>query len=222
MIAKVLELDEGVLAITPHHSLHELINEVIVFASHHTLLSQTHIQRILQQINVIGAHIHHNGQTLMWLDASQRRVQRQLAHRDTHAAGTQVTQAQDTLAVCHTNCTHIRLGPVLHYVEDVTTIIEGHKETMRTSVDQTKTLAGQTHCGCVHNGHQILNVLGEEAEEETLVAVVQITQIQILVQWLCIAIHCNLAQLQLFLLRLETRRLQAVYAQHLSLLQGKG
>lgn len=47
----------------------------------------------------------------MRLDPGQRRVERQLAHGDTHPARAQVAQTQDTLAVRHHDGANVCFWP---------------------------------------------------------------------------------------------------------------
>lgn len=47
----------------------------------------------------------------MRLDAGQSRVERQLAHWDSHAARAQVAEPQDTLAVCYYDGPYVCLWP---------------------------------------------------------------------------------------------------------------
>lgn len=49
MVAKVLKLDERVLAVPPYHSLHELVDEVIVLLAGDSLVTVTDVEVILQQ-----------------------------------------------------------------------------------------------------------------------------------------------------------------------------
>lgn len=53
MVPEVLKLDQRVLPIFVHHSLHELINQLIVGLGAIPLLVQAHVQRILEQ-SLIG------------------------------------------------------------------------------------------------------------------------------------------------------------------------
>lgn len=50
VVAKVLKLDECVLAITLHHRLHELIDEAVICLTRHSLVSVANIKLILQQL----------------------------------------------------------------------------------------------------------------------------------------------------------------------------
>lgn len=53
MVPKVLKLDQRVLPVFVHHSLHELINQLIVGLGAIPLLVQAHVQRILEE-SLIG------------------------------------------------------------------------------------------------------------------------------------------------------------------------
>jgi hypothetical protein len=50
VVAEVFELDQGVLAVPAHHRLHELLNKLVVFRSDYALLTQTDVQRVVQQL----------------------------------------------------------------------------------------------------------------------------------------------------------------------------
>lgn len=54
VVPKVLKLDQCVLPVFVHHSLHELINQIIVSLRAIPLLVQAHVQRILEE-SLIGA-----------------------------------------------------------------------------------------------------------------------------------------------------------------------
>lgn len=50
VVAEVFKLDQGVLAVSAHHRQHELLNELVVFRSSYALLTQTNVQRVVQQL----------------------------------------------------------------------------------------------------------------------------------------------------------------------------
>jgi hypothetical protein len=50
VVAEVFELDQSVLAVPAHHRLHELLDELVVFCSNNALLTQTNVQRVVQQL----------------------------------------------------------------------------------------------------------------------------------------------------------------------------
>lgn len=49
VVSKVLKLDQCVLPVFVHHSLHELVNQVIISLRTVSLLVQTHVERILEK-----------------------------------------------------------------------------------------------------------------------------------------------------------------------------
>ena len=49
MVAKVLELDESVLTIAPHHSLHELIDEGVILSTCDALVTIANVEIVIQK-----------------------------------------------------------------------------------------------------------------------------------------------------------------------------
>lgn len=52
-------------------------------------------------------------------------------------------------------------------------VVDCNEKAPRSSVDETESLAGQAHGGGVHNRQILLNVLGQEPEEQLLISVLQ-------------------------------------------------
>ena len=50
-------------------------------------------------------------------------------------------------------------------------VVDGDEETSRTTVDVAEFLTGQTHCRRVDDGHHLLDVLRQDAVEQTLVTI---------------------------------------------------
>ena len=114
----------------------------------------------------------------MRLNAGQRGVEGQFAHRNAHSLDAQIAQAQNPLPVGDHDGPHVVLGPVLHDVVDVAFVVDGDEQTLgppalSNEVNNVATpndpqhvpesvaelLAGQAHGGRVHDGHQFLDVL---------------------------------------------------------------
>ena len=49
VVAKVLKLDEGVLAVVLHHGLHELVDEVIILLASYALVLAAYVVNILRK-----------------------------------------------------------------------------------------------------------------------------------------------------------------------------
>lgn len=62
------------------------------------LCDQTHL--------VVSADVQQHRETLLRPNTSTGCVERQLPNRNTHSVASQVTQAEDTLPVCHHNGLH--------------------------------------------------------------------------------------------------------------------
>lgn len=52
-------------------------------------------------------------------------------------------------------------------------IVDGDEEASGSSVDETKSLAGQAHGGGVHNRQVLFNVLRQKPEEQLFISVLQ-------------------------------------------------
>jgi hypothetical protein len=71
--------------------INELIDQLVVLAAAQPVLTQTDVVRILQQLLVVRAHVQHHRQAQLRMHAGARGIEREFAHRDAHAVGSQVT-----------------------------------------------------------------------------------------------------------------------------------
>ena len=94
------------------HRLDELVDERVVFRAAHAVLAQAEIERVVEQSLVVGADVERDRQGQLRRHAGAGGVERQLAHRDAHAADAEVAQAEDALAVGHDDEADVRLRPV--------------------------------------------------------------------------------------------------------------
>lgn len=119
----------------------------------------------------VGSDVQGDGQALVRFDAGQCGVQSHFSHRDAHAVGAQVAEAEDALAVGDHNGPHVRLGPVAQDVVDVALVMDGDEEAARSPKHQTKLLARQAHRWRVHDWHHGLHVFGQQTVKEVFVAI---------------------------------------------------
>lgn len=106
---EVLELDHG----AGEHlgrGADELVDGFVVGCACQAGLRQAPVQRIIAQRLVAGADAQHHRQALRGLLAGARGTQRELGDRDGHAAGTQVAQAEEALAVGDEGHRHLAVG----------------------------------------------------------------------------------------------------------------
>ena len=57
MVAEVLELDEGVLSVPPHHGIHELVNEVVIGLPGHAIVTEPNVVDVLKHLDIKQLHL---------------------------------------------------------------------------------------------------------------------------------------------------------------------
>jgi hypothetical protein len=77
----------------------EFVDKSQVLLAPHAVLPQAEIQRVLEQDLIVRADIENDGQTALRRHAGAGGIERELADRDTHAAGAEIAEAEDTFAV---------------------------------------------------------------------------------------------------------------------------
>ena len=106
LLLEVLELDEGArpdLLDAGDERLHERV----VGRAAQPRRAMAEVERVGEQRRVVRADIERDRQGERRVDAAGRRVQRELADRDGHAARALVAQAQDPLVVGHDDQPHV-------------------------------------------------------------------------------------------------------------------
>jgi hypothetical protein len=135
--------------------------------------------RVVQEPGVVGADVEEDRQGARRVDAAQRRVQRQLADRDAHAADALVTQAQNPLPVGDDDDVDLPPGPVTQDLPDAVAVGVGDEEAARTAVDLAEALAGQPDRRGVKDRQHLLDVVGHQPVEQRLVGVLQRAQVTV-------------------------------------------
>jgi hypothetical protein len=93
---EVLPLQEDVGQLGAH-CLDEPVDEIVVVGAADTAVPPGKVHGVVEELGIVGADVEQHRQGARRVDATQRRVQRQLADRDTHAADALVTQAENPL-----------------------------------------------------------------------------------------------------------------------------
>mmetsp|Transcript_12406 Transcript_12406/g.35880 ORF Transcript_12406/g.35880 Transcript_12406/m.35880 type:complete len:314 (+) Transcript_12406:992-1933(+) len=184
-VPKVFELDENLRAEHRLTALDELVDKGIVLWASQSLLSQADVELVLQELVIVGAHVDVHGQAPSGVHPSAGRVERQLANGNAHAIRSQVAEAEDTFAIRDDNGLHLAmLGSISSEdLRDSPLIVDGQVQTPGSSqVKFGPCLAGCTDGWCVHVGHALSCVLGQESKEEALVDVLNALQVAVLVQ----------------------------------------
>src|SRR5664279_5481411 len=81
------------------HGADEGFDEIVVFGISYPLVTPPHIERIFEALHIVGTDIEQYRQTLLWVNASARGIQRELADGDSHASGTLIAESENALAI---------------------------------------------------------------------------------------------------------------------------
>ena len=138
--------------------------------------------RVFEEFDIVGAHVEHDRKGTGRIDAADEGIQRELPDRDAHAANALVAQAEDALPVCHHDHVHVALGAVAQHVAQPVAVRIGHEESPWPPVDLAEQLAGLTDGRGVHDRHRLDDVVAQDPVEQGFVAVLQRTQIDVLVE----------------------------------------
>ncbi len=105
------------------------------------------VHGVVQEPDIVGAHVEEDRQGARRVDAAQRGVQRQLADRDANAADALITQAQNPLHVGDDDDVDLPPGPIMQDLPDTVAVGIGDEKAARTAVDLAEALAGQPEVG---------------------------------------------------------------------------
>ena len=180
-------------------------------------LAQPDVQRVLQQGFVVRADVQHHRQALARMQAGAGRVQRQLADRDAHAVRAEVAEPEDALAVGDDDHRRLAVRPVAHHVRDAATVGCGDEEPTGSPVDVPELLAGGADRRRVDDRHHLVRVLGDDPEEQRLVAVLQRLEKDVLREWILQVAEVFQHASDLDLLRADVRRQESAQAECLAL-----
>ena len=97
-LQKVFPLQDGV-RVHAHYGLDEPIDEVLILASANPLVPQTEIERIVQPLLIVRAHVEHDRQRQRGRDPGARAVEGQLPGRDPHPADALIPEPENPFPV---------------------------------------------------------------------------------------------------------------------------
>ena len=180
-VAEVLKLDDGSRE-DLLHSQDELFHQRVVGFAPLAIALEADVKRIVQQFLIVGAHVQRDGQALLGMDAGAGGVERQLAHGDAHAVGSLVAQPQNALAIGDDDDTHVVIMPVAQDVGHAATILQADEHSLRLLKNVAIFLARLADGRGVDDGHQLVQIVHHDAEEQGGVAIQQANQVAVLGQ----------------------------------------
>ena len=164
------------------HGRDELVDERVVVVVADSPVAPAEVLRMFQQFDVVGAHVEDDRQRASGVDAADQGVQRQLPDRDAHPADALIAEAEDALAVGHDDHVRVAVRAVVDHLGKPVAIGIGHEEAPRPPVDLAEALTGLTDGRRVHDRHGLGDVLAEKSVEQRFVAVLQRSQVDVLVE----------------------------------------
>jgi len=129
-----------------------------------------------------------------------RRVERELPDRDAHAVRTEITEAEDTLAIGHHDHADIVRRPVGEHLADTAAIFGRNVQPATAPEDAPELLARLPHRRGVEHRHQLFQMIDDEAVEQRHVAIMQRDEIRVLLDRSRLGAHTGQNARQLLIL----------------------
>jgi hypothetical protein len=105
----------------------------------------------------------------------------QLTYRNTDTVDTEITQTKNARAIGDDTNLRILARPVSEHSTDGLSLLNGDVQSLGASVDARILQADITDCGGIDEGHELSDVIDEEAVEEVGILVLEGGQVKILV-----------------------------------------
>ena len=180
-VREVLELHQRVREVRGRGQ-HELLDQRIVIGFADPALRQADVERVVEQLLVLGADVERDGEARLRMHAGASGVERQLADGDAHAVRAEIAQAEDALAVSDHDHPHGAERPVLHDPGDPPAIAGADEQAAGAPPDVAEPLAGESHGRGVDDRQHLVDVVDDHTVEQRLVAVLQGHQVDVLLE----------------------------------------
>ena len=202
--------------------LDEGIDELVVLLPGDARVAPAHVEGIVEQLLVVGAHVQHHRQAVGGGDAAAGGVEGELADGNAHAAYALIPQPQDPLAVGDHYHLDVLLGGVLQHVIDPVLVRIGDEEAAGTAVDVGELLARLAHGRGVDDRQHLGQVVVQQAIEQGFVGVLDVAQIDVLVHVVAKRHELAIGAFRLLFDGLDVLGQQAFQIEAAALLAGEG
>ena len=133
-----------------------------------------------------------------------------------------VAQAQDPLVVRDDDEPHILLAGVAEHLGHAARVVRRDPDAAGVAHDMAEALARQAHGGRVHDGQELFEMVGQDPEEERLVAVLQRHEPDVPLEGIRLAADVLELEGDLLLDPQDLRREEAAQAERIPLLEREG
>ena len=171
-LLEILPLEEG-LGEAPAHGVDELVDQLVVRGAAQPGVPPPDVEVVVQQGLVVGADVEADRQRRGRMDAGGRRVERELADGDAHAARALVAQPEDALVVRDDDEAHVVVRDIGQHRLDAPAMIGRDPDAAGAPEDPAVLAAGFADGRRVDDGQELVQVFEQDAEEQVLVAILQ-------------------------------------------------
>ena len=221
VLLEVLPLDDaarpGLL-----HARHEGVDQRVVLGAAQPRLPMPDVERIGEELRVVGADVQADRKGEAGVDAAGARVERQLADRDGHPAGAEVTEPEDAFVVGHHDEPDVGVRAVAQDLRDPVAIVRRDPGAARAPEDVAELLAGAPDGRGVHDRQQLLQVLGQDPIEERRVPVLERGEADVLLERIVLPAQPLQLEGDLLLDGHDVVRQQAAQAERVALVRREG
>ena len=179
-LREVFELQQHVRP-AGFNRLDNVVDKLIVLVVGNTRVTPAHIQRIVQQLLVVGTDVQHHRQRVGRADTAAGGIQRQFTDRNAHPADTLVTEAENTFAVGHHDHLDVVVRHVLQNIVEVIAVLIRDKHAAGATIDLREAFTGGADGRGVDNRHHFVEVVADQAVEQRFVGILDIAQVDVLV-----------------------------------------
>src|SRR5262249_12123796 len=139
--------------------LHELVDEVEVRLTGDALVTPAEILGVLETLDVARPDVENDRQGALRADASDQRVEREFADRNTQTARPLIADAENPLAVGHDDDVDVRVGPIAQERWNGVAQRIRDEQAPGASVDVAELLTRQRDHRRVDDGRHFLDVI---------------------------------------------------------------
>src|SRR5690606_137332 len=139
--------------------LNHRLDKGIVFIAADSRFTPSHIDRVIQQLLIIGTDIKSNRQDIGWADPATCSVECKFSNGNPHTTNALISKTQNALTICDHNDFHVLLVDIVNNLVDLITVRIGNKNPTMTAIDIRKALTCLTHSPRINNRHHLAEVI---------------------------------------------------------------
>ena len=164
------------------YSLYKFVDQGVIFFAPDSLMPHPEVERVLLQLDIIGADIDGHRQTPGRMNPGTGGIKRQLTDRYAHPGNTQIAQPENAFTVGDHNDTNLFVGPILQDFRKPAFVFIGNKNAFRAAINMDKLLTSQADGRGVYDGHHLFEMIGQHPIKQGLVAILESHQKNVFLQ----------------------------------------